>query len=123
MGKNKKRRNIYWYFISMIFSFIFVDILCQSIPSLIAYGINYSKYGSELLFEILFAFVILIVMLLFKNSYVFTEKKMKFKDSILLGLPMLIIIGISLYGNLMSLSEFNIFNFVEQCFCFRCFAV
>ena len=113
MRKNKKKRNIYWYFISMIFVFIFVDILCQSIPSLIAYGINYSKYGSELLFEILFAFVILIVMLLFKNSYVFTEKKMKFKDSVLLGIPMLVIIGISLYGNIMSLSEFNIFNFIN----------
>ena len=52
-------------------------------------------------------------MLLFKNSYVFTEKKMKFKDSVLLGIPMLVIIGISLYGNIMSLSEFNIFNFIN----------
>ena len=99
----KEKRNIYFYFITMIVVFIAVNILCQILPNLIAMNINYSKYGSELLFEILFAFIILIVMLLFKNSYVFTEKKMKFKDSVLLGLPMLILIGINLYGSISSL--------------------
>ena len=107
----KEKRNIYFYFITMIVVFIAVNILCQILPNLIAMNINYSKYGSELLFEILFAFIILIVMLLFKNSYVFTEKKMKFKDSVLLGLPMLILIGINLYGSISSLESFNSSNF------------
>ena len=40
----------------MIVVFIAVNILCQILPNLIAMNINYSKYGSELLFEILFDF-------------------------------------------------------------------
>jgi len=112
----KEKRNIYFYFITMIVVFIAVNILCQILPNLIAMNINYSKYGSELLFEILFAFIILIVMLLFKNSYVFTEKKMKFKDSVLLGLPMLILIGINLYGSISSLESFNSSNFFNLLF-------
>ena len=106
----KEKRNIYFYFITMIVVFTAVSLLCDVLPVLIARNINYSKYGSELLVEMLFALVILIIMLLFKNSYVFTEKKMKFWDSVLLGIPMLILIGINLYGSASSLNNVNMSN-------------
>lgn len=106
----KEKRNIYFYFITMIVVFTAVSLLCDVLPVLIARNINYSKYGSELLVEMLFALVILIIMLLFKNSYVFTEKKMKFWDSVLLGIPMLILIGINLYGSAPSLNNVNMSN-------------
>ena len=107
----KEKRNIYFYFITMIVVFIAVNILCQILPNLIAMNINYSKYGSELLFEILFAFIQQYYGFNRHISYVFTEKKMKFKDSVLLGLPMLILIGINLYGSISSLESFNSSNF------------
>ncbi len=100
MNKFKKeKRNVFLYFIVMLVIFVAVELLCQILPSLLLYNIKSNKYGSELLLEMLFAFVVLIVMLFFKNSYVFTEKKMKFVDSVLLGLPMLIVILINIYFN------------------------
>ena len=40
----KEKRNIYFYFITMIVVFIAVNILCQILPNLIAMNINYSFY-------------------------------------------------------------------------------
>lgn len=109
----REKRNIYLYFIAMLVIFVAVELLCQILPSLLLYNIKSNKYGSELLLEMLFAFVVLIVMLFFKNSYVFTEKKMKFVDSVLLGLPMLIVILINIYFNYSSLETINYPNLIN----------
>lgn len=114
MNKFKKeKRNVFLYFIVMLVIFVAVELLCQILPSLLLYNIKSNKYGSELLLEMLFAFVVLIVMLFFKNSYVFTEKKMKFVDSVLLGLPMLIVILINIYFNYSSLETINYPNLIN----------
>lgn len=109
----KEKRNIYLYFIAMLVIFIAVELLCQILPNLLLHNIESNKYGSELLLEMLFAFVVLIVMLFFKNSYVFTEKKMKFVDSVLLGLPMLIVILINIYFNYSTLETINYPNLIN----------
>ena len=109
----KEKRNIYLYFIAMLVIFVAVELLCQILPNLLLHNIESNKYGSELLLEMLFAFVVLIIMLFFKNSYVFTEKKMKFVDSVLLGLPMLIVILINLYFNYSSLETINYPNLIN----------
>lgn len=109
----KEKRNIYLYFIAMLVIFVAVELLCQILPNLLLYNIKSNKYGSELLLEMLFAFVVLIIMLFFKNSYVFTEKKMKFVDSVLLGLPMLIVIFINLYVSFTSLETINYPNLIN----------
>ena len=108
----REKRNIYLYFIAMLVIFVAVELLCQILPNLLLYNIKSNKYGSELLLEMLFAFVVLIIMLFFKNSYVFTEKKMKFVDSVLLGLPMLIVIFINLYVSFTSLETINYPNLI-----------
>lgn len=114
MNKFKKeKRNVFLYFIVMLVIFVAVELLCQILPSLLLYNIKSNKYGSELLLEMLFTFVVLIVMLFFKNSYVFTEKKMKFVDSVLLGLPMLIVILINIYFNYSSLETINYPNLIN----------
>lgn len=111
MKKNKK--NIFIYFIEMLVVFILIDTLITVLPSVISNNITYNKYGTELLLEIIYAALVLIVMLLFKNSYVFTDKKKKFLKSVSYGFPMLIIAGISLIGSLSSLDEFNLGNFIN----------
>lgn len=111
MKKNKK--SIFIYFIEMLIVFILIDGVITVLPSVISNNITYYKYGTELLLEIIYAALVLIVMLLFKNSYVFTAKKQKFVKSITLGFPMLIIAAISFLGSLSSLDGFNFGNFIN----------
>lgn len=111
MKKNKK--SIFIYFLEMLIVFILIDGVITVLPSVISNNITYYKYGTELLLEIIYAALVLIVMLLFKNSYVFTAKKQKFVKSITLGFPMLIIAAISLLGSLSSLDGFNFGNFIN----------
>ena len=110
MKKNKK--SIFIYFLEMLIVFILIDGVITVLPSVISNNITYYKYGTELLLEVIYAALVLIVMILFKNSYVFTAKKQKFVKSITLGFPMLIIAAISLLGSLSSLDGFNFGNFI-----------
>ncbi len=111
MKKNKK--SIFIYFLEMLIVFILIDGVITVLPSVISNNITYYKYGTELLLEVIYAALVLIVMILFKNSYVFTAKKQKFVKSITLGFPMLIIAAISLLGSLSSLDGFNFGNFIN----------
>lgn len=111
MKKNKK--SIFIYFLEMLIVFILIDGVITVLPSVISNNITYYKYGTELLLEVIYAALVLIVMILFKNSYVFTAKKQKFMKSITLGFPMLIIAAISLLGSLSSLDGFNFGNFIN----------
>ena len=112
----KDKKNIFLYFIEMLIVFILIDGVITILPSFISNNISYYKYGTELLLEVIYALLVLVVMLLFKNSYVFTDKKQKFFKSISLGFPMLIIAGISLIGSLSSLNGFNLGNFINLLF-------
>lgn len=112
----KDKKSIFLYFIKMLIVFILIDGVITILPSVITNNISYYKYGTELLLEVIYALLVLVVMLLFKNSYVFTDKKQKFLKSIALGFPMLIIAGISLLGNLSSLDGFNLGNFINLLF-------
>lgn len=109
----KNKKSIFIYFIKMLIVFVLIDSIITILPGFISNNITYNKYGTELLLEIIYAALVLIVMLLFKNSYVFTDKKQKFFKSITYGFPMLIIAGISLIGSLSSLDGFNLGNFIN----------
>lgn len=109
----KSKKSIFIYFLEMLIVFILIDGVITVLPSVISNNITYYKYGTELLLEIIYAALVLIVMLLFKNSYVFTAKKQKFLKSITLGFPMLIIAAISFLGSLSSLDGFNFGNFIN----------
>jgi len=114
--KKNKKENIVLFFIKMILLFIIVINVTQWLPTIMDENIKYYKYGSELIFELFWAFAIIIVMLLSKNSYVFAEKKSKFWKSLKLGLPVIIISIISLITNAFTLNEFNLGNFTNLLF-------
>lgn len=111
-----QRKNIFMYFLQMLIVFIVIDSVITILPSIIKLNIAYNKYGSELLLEAIYALLVLVVMLLFKNSYVFTNKKTSFLKSIGLGFPILLIAGFSLLGSIASLDEFNVGNFFNLLF-------
>jgi len=110
---NKKEKNIYKYFLKMLLIFIGLDFLMMITSSILASSSLFAKYGVDLITEIYYAFAILIVMLLFHNAYVFTERKKKFWKSVCLGLPMLVISIINFVINITSLKSFSVENFVN----------
>ena len=102
MKKGTGKRSIFWFFIKMLLIFVVLDLLMIIFANLMAQSTLLYKYGQEMLIEMFYAIAILIVMLLFKNSYVFTDRKEKFWTSITLGLPMLVISIINFSVNIMN---------------------
>ncbi len=109
----KENKNIYKFFIKMLLIFISLDFVMMIVSSVLASSSMFAKYGLELICEMFYAIAILVVMLLFHNSYVFTEKRSKFWDSVCLGMPMLIISTIFFLSNIFSIKSFSIPNFLN----------
>ncbi len=109
----KENKNIYKFFIKMLLIFISLDFVMMIVSGILASSSMFAKYGLDLICEMFYALAILIVMLLFHNSYVFTEKRTKFWESVCLGMPMLIISIIFFLANISSIKSFSIPNFLN----------
>ena len=81
----KENKNIIFFFLKMIAVYIIFDLLMYKIYPIISEMILYGKYGRNIIIEGICALLILIVLLLFGNSYIFTDKKEKFFKSIGVG--------------------------------------
>ncbi len=85
--KKKRRVNIILYFIFMIFMFLLFDFASSIIPSLLNTSIQGTKYGIYFTSELFWLILVIVVIYLAKNSYVFSEKKESFINTILIGTP------------------------------------
>lgn len=112
-GNPKKTNNIILFFTRMFLAFLIIDLITIIFVNIFAKGITNFKYGSELLAEIFYALIMLIVMLLYKNSYVFTNEKIKFTKSLKYCIPMLIITTLIFIGNLSELQNVSFGNFIN----------
>lgn len=119
--KEKKKPNIVLYTILMFITFfIITEIIIWGYGStFILDSITQYPQGNLVLSEAVLSLLVLIVMLLFKNSYVFTQKKEKITKGLYYGL--FYIIAASLFTLLgIGLGSFNsaptIFNLVIGCF-------
>lgn len=81
----KKKRNIILFFILMVLAMLAFDVIMDKIYPVISSMIIYGKYGRNVIIEAVCAFIILFVILLFKNSYIFNEKKQGFIKSLKVG--------------------------------------
>ncbi len=97
----------------MFLIFIIIDFISILFINIYVYGVNNFKYGGELLSEIFYAIIMLIVMLLFKNSYVFTNDKTKFIKSLKYCIPMFIITGLIFLENLGQLHNVTVGNLIN----------
>ena len=88
----KKKPNVILYTLLMLFVFIFITegIIWGYGGTLLCSAIFGYPQGSLVIREAVLAFMVLIVMLLFKNSYVFTQKRESFKTGLFYGLFYLI---------------------------------
>lgn len=129
MEEKKNKGSLFAFFFKMLAIFVVIDIVIASLPSIITGSILNFKYGTDLLVELFYGIFALIVMLLFHNSYVFTNKHENFKKSLKMGIPILVFalvnflfnaIGLKdlIYGNLINVVIFCIFiGFAEEFLC------
>ena len=129
MENGNKKQNIVIYFLKMCVLFVIIDFIISLIPGILSSSVLYFKYGVELITELFYGIFALIVMLLHHNSYVFTNKHSKFKDSLKFAIPMLVFsvgklicnfIGLEgiIPGNFINIIIFCIFiGFAEEFLC------
>lgn len=122
MKKEKKKVPIFVYFIGMVFLFLIYLLAEQVFASLAANSIATSKFGSEALFEIMWAGIVLIVVLLYKNKYIFTQEQEGFFGSIKFIMPEIVLSMFFLFISLVALIDNNnpvsfnsIFNLALYC--------
>ncbi len=107
-----KKRNILSYFLFMIIIFTLIEFAIDFTVSDLSYLVLNEKYGIKILSEIFLAILTMIVMLLFKNSYVFTRKTEKLGKSLLFAAPM-VVFSVFMFGvNVMKLNEANLENVI-----------
>ena len=103
-----KKRNIITYFFGMIGIFILIQAAIDFTISDFSKIVLYYKYGSEIIQEIFYAVLVLIVMLLFKNSYVFTNRKEKLGKSLLYGFPLIVLSVYTFTVNVMNIETTDV---------------
>lgn len=112
----KKKNNLFVFFCKMVFLTVIVMFLSSLVPMILTSSVMNFKYGIDFIGEFFMALVILLVMLAFKNHYVFTEKKEKFWKSILIGAPILSIALVIFIGNALDVGKdanlFTVLNLV-----------
>ena len=69
--KEKKRKHIFVYWLMMIVLFVVILFAQQVVASIMQGSLSTSKFGEETTFEILWAGLVLLIVLLFKNKYIF----------------------------------------------------
>lgn len=114
--KNKKDNNLIAFTIKMLILILIVEILSYTLPKFLTYSILYGKYGSNFIVEVFLALLILLVIAISKNFYIFSEKREKFLKTLVLGLPMLIFAIPNLFVGLSSIADFSnstIYNIVS----------
>lgn len=119
LKKQNKKTNIFVYFIKMCCLFLLVNFFISLFPSFLTDLVTHVKYGQEFIVECFCALFILIVMLLSKNRYVFTEKREKFFKSLILAIPLLIISILNLITRIVEIDNFDVFsmtNILLLCF-------
>lgn len=96
-NQGKKKTNVFLYTIVMLLIFLFITefVIYGYGGELLYLAISKYPQGSLVISEAILATMVLVVMLLFKNSYVFTQKNEPIKTGLFYGL--FYIIGIVLF--------------------------
>ncbi len=117
----EKKSSLIFFGLKIFLIFIVVELITQFgssfISNTIDIVINFGKYSSLFLFEMSAFLIVLFVLKLSKNLYVFKERKIKLFKSILIGLPILIVSLYFLIISIISLVQkgesLNIVNFIS----------
>lgn len=112
--KNEEKKTpIYKFFLKMFFIFLILDVFMMFFAGILTNASSFYKYGSDLITEMFYALAVLVVMLLFKNSYVFTDKRTKFIEGLKLGIPIIIVTVINLVDSISKIGTFSFSRFLN----------
>ena len=109
--KPKKKMNIILFFFIMLGIFIIFDFGSQFLIALFGQSVILGKYGQYIIAESIYLIIILIILLLFKNQYIFKEKKIGLFRGLILGIPLLILLFINI--DLKALFSANMFDILS----------
>ena len=108
-----KDRNIYKFFIKMVLIFLVLNLFMIFAANELMINAIGSKYGENIIFEIFYGLIVLIVLLLFRNSYVFIDKKEKFINGVILACPVIISSILSLLDGIQYINHFSFSIFIN----------
>ena len=118
----KKKTPIFGYFLLLFFIFVVLFTLQQIFIRQISISLFYYKFGAETISEIIWAGLVLLIVLLFKNKYIFTQKREDYFKSFKYIAPELILSGFFLLVSILSIvtnqgkiDSSSIFNVALYC--------
>ena len=103
--EKQKKKSIVAYFIKMTVLFFIFLIVQQLLSSLIMYSLKEERYGNDALFEVIWAGFVLVLLMLYKNRYIFTQKRESFFKGFKYIIPEFIIATIFLIISIMTISS------------------
>ena len=90
-----KKCNFFLFCLKMLILFLVYEFISGNLYPLISKSILYGRFGREFIVEMSCILLVVIVIIIFKNTYIFKEKKEKFNKSLIIGGFM---IGFSLFS-------------------------
>ena len=113
MAKKKtKKVNLILLIIKMFLLLCITFLAAQLLPTFIQGAIEVSRYGNQLIGEMLMAAVAFVVMLLAKNSYVIKDEHEGFFRSLAIAMPLLIYSIIIFIGALPNITNAKVYDVV-----------
>ena len=106
----------------MVVLFVVILLAQQIVASIMQGSLAAAKFGSDATYEILWSGLVLLVVLIFKNKYIFTQKREGFFKTVKYVLPELLLSSffilisvVSLVGNQNLLDFYAVFNLALYC--------
>ena len=115
--EKRNKKSIVGYFIKMTILFFVFLIVQQLLSAIILSSLKEERYGNEALFEVIWAGLVLILLMLYKNRYIFTQKRESFTKGFKYIIPEFIIATFFLILSIITLSTssmpINIFSIIN----------
>ena len=84
----KRKLNIFIFFIYMLLLYLLFELATDYFPSILFQSTQGTKYGLYFIAELFWLIMVIITIYIFKNSYVFSQKKEGFFKTLLIGFPL-----------------------------------
>ena len=88
--KIKKNNSILLFALKIIVIYIIIDFIISGIISFLPTYYSDTKYGVSLVYEMVVAFISILLVFLFKNTYIFKEKRIGFFRGLIIAIPILL---------------------------------
>lgn len=89
-NKIKKSKSIIFFALKIIMIYLIVEVLTTIVLSIFPNYYSDTKYGVSLIYEMFVAFIAILLVILFRNTYILKEKRVGFFKGLITGIPILV---------------------------------